>query len=145
MGRVSALEVDKIILDGGVLETSPDIVHVDCSASLSRTMPTARKIDRTWHRESRKNRSNIFENRLEIGPKTGPGSVRELPRCILGASRSVQERLGASQRRPGASRSHFETSPPKKMMAIRFLFENSHNLFFEGVIFEPGFGFFVIF
>ena len=42
MGRVSALEVDKIILDEGVLETSPDIVHVDCSASLSRTMPQMR-------------------------------------------------------------------------------------------------------
>ncbi len=39
MGRVSALETDKIILDDGVLETGPDIVHVDCSASLSRTMP----------------------------------------------------------------------------------------------------------
>lgn len=39
MGRVSALEIDKIVLDEGVLETSPDIVHVDCSASLSRTMP----------------------------------------------------------------------------------------------------------
>jgi hypothetical protein len=38
MGRVSALEADKIVLDGGVLETGPDIVHVDCSASLSRTM-----------------------------------------------------------------------------------------------------------
>ena len=38
MGRVSALQVDKIILDEGELETSPDIVHVDCSASLSRTM-----------------------------------------------------------------------------------------------------------
>ena len=42
MGRVSALEVDKIILDEGVLETGPDIVHVDCSASLSRTMPQMR-------------------------------------------------------------------------------------------------------
>ena len=39
MGRVSALEVDKIVLDEGTLETNPDIVHVDCSASLSRTMP----------------------------------------------------------------------------------------------------------
>ena len=39
MGRVSALEVDKIILDDGELETGSDIVHVDCSASLSRTMP----------------------------------------------------------------------------------------------------------
>ncbi len=38
MGRVSALEVDKIILDEGELETGPDIVHVDCSASLARTM-----------------------------------------------------------------------------------------------------------
>lgn len=39
MGRVQALECDKIILDEGELETGPDIVHVDCSASLSRTMP----------------------------------------------------------------------------------------------------------
>ena len=39
MGRVSALELDKIILDDGELETGADIVHVDCSASLSRTMP----------------------------------------------------------------------------------------------------------
>ena len=39
MGRVSALEVDKIVLDGGEIETGSDIVHVDCSASLSRTMP----------------------------------------------------------------------------------------------------------
>lgn len=41
MGRVSALEVDKIVLDDGVLETGPDIVHVDCSASLARTMVKA--------------------------------------------------------------------------------------------------------
>ena len=39
MGRVSAIERDKIILDDGELETGVDIVHVDCSASLSRTMP----------------------------------------------------------------------------------------------------------
>ena len=39
MGRVSALELDKIILDDGEVPTSPHIVHVDCSASLSRTMP----------------------------------------------------------------------------------------------------------
>ena len=39
MGRVAALEVNKIILDEGTLETNPEILHVDCSASLSRTMP----------------------------------------------------------------------------------------------------------
>ena len=38
MGRVQALEADKIILDEGELETGPSIVHVDCSASLSRSM-----------------------------------------------------------------------------------------------------------
>ena len=39
LGRVSALQMDKIILEDGELETGVDIVHVDCSASLSRTMP----------------------------------------------------------------------------------------------------------
>lgn len=38
MGRVQALEADKIVLDEGTLETGPNIVHVDCSASLARTM-----------------------------------------------------------------------------------------------------------
>ncbi len=38
LGRVSALQMDKIILEDGELETGVDIVHVDCSASLSRTM-----------------------------------------------------------------------------------------------------------
>ncbi len=38
MGRVQAMEADKIILDEGELETGPSIVHVDCSASLSRSM-----------------------------------------------------------------------------------------------------------
>ena len=38
MGRVTALESDKIKLQQGEIETKADIVHVDCSASLSRTM-----------------------------------------------------------------------------------------------------------
>lgn len=32
MGRVSAIENDKVILDEGTIPTGPDIVHVDCSA-----------------------------------------------------------------------------------------------------------------
>ncbi len=32
MGRVQHIQKDKIILDEGVLETSPDHIHVDCSA-----------------------------------------------------------------------------------------------------------------
>lgn len=32
MGRVKHLQNDKIVLDDGTIETSPDIVHVDCSA-----------------------------------------------------------------------------------------------------------------
>ena len=38
MGRVMALESDKIKLQQGEIATKADIVHVDCSASLSRTM-----------------------------------------------------------------------------------------------------------
>ena len=33
MGRVSAIESDKIVLDKGSIQTGPGIVHVDCSAS----------------------------------------------------------------------------------------------------------------
>lgn len=33
MGRISAIEADRIVLDGGEIETTPNIVHVDCSAS----------------------------------------------------------------------------------------------------------------
>ena len=38
MGRVTALEPSRIVLENGELETSPEHVHIDCSASLSRTM-----------------------------------------------------------------------------------------------------------
>lgn len=38
MGRVTALETDRIVLDEGEIATTPNHVHVDCSASLSRTM-----------------------------------------------------------------------------------------------------------
>ena len=40
MGRVTALERDCIFLEDGEIETAPDILHIDCSASLSRTMKT---------------------------------------------------------------------------------------------------------
>ena len=38
MGRVTALEADRIVLEEGELETGPGQLHVDCSASLARTM-----------------------------------------------------------------------------------------------------------
>ncbi len=38
MGRVSALEADRIVLNGGVLPTTPQHVHVDCSASAIRNL-----------------------------------------------------------------------------------------------------------
>jgi hypothetical protein len=38
MGRVTALEPTRIVLENGELETSPEHMHIDCSASLSRTM-----------------------------------------------------------------------------------------------------------
>ncbi|MGC6534249.1 MAG: NAD(P)/FAD-dependent oxidoreductase [Parvibaculales bacterium] len=38
MGRVQALEADRIVLDDGEIETGPGQLHVDCSASLARTM-----------------------------------------------------------------------------------------------------------
>ena len=33
LGRVQAIEADRIVLDGGELPTGPDVLHVDCSAS----------------------------------------------------------------------------------------------------------------
>ncbi|MGC6511904.1 MAG: NAD(P)/FAD-dependent oxidoreductase [Parvibaculales bacterium] len=36
LGRVTALEHDRIVLEEGEIETSPDTLHIDCSASLSR-------------------------------------------------------------------------------------------------------------
>ncbi len=33
LGRVSAIETDKIVLDKGEIPTTPDTIHVDCSAS----------------------------------------------------------------------------------------------------------------
>ncbi len=38
MGRVTALEPTRIVLENGELETGPEQMHIDCSASLSRTM-----------------------------------------------------------------------------------------------------------
>ena len=38
MGRVTALEPHRIVLEDGEIETGPDQMHIDCSASLSRTM-----------------------------------------------------------------------------------------------------------
>ena len=35
-GRVTALEPDRIVLEEGEIKTSPDTLHIDCSASLSR-------------------------------------------------------------------------------------------------------------
>lgn len=39
MGRVSAIERDRIVLDQGTIPTGPDIVHVDCSASAVELRP----------------------------------------------------------------------------------------------------------
>ena len=60
-------------------------------------MSTARKIDRKSNRESTKNPSKIVENRPKIGPKTGPGRLRD-PRRPPGA---LQERKRASPNAPG--------------------------------------------
>lgn len=38
MGRVTALEADRIEMEEGTLETGPTHLHIDCSASLARTM-----------------------------------------------------------------------------------------------------------
>lgn len=40
MGRVSALESDRIVLADGEIPTSPDVVHVDCSASAIAVRPS---------------------------------------------------------------------------------------------------------
>lgn len=36
MGHVQALEKDRIVLSGGEIETSPDHLHIDCSAGIAR-------------------------------------------------------------------------------------------------------------
>ncbi len=39
LGRVQAIEADRIVLDGGELPTGPDVLHVDCSASAIKNRP----------------------------------------------------------------------------------------------------------
>lgn len=40
MGRVQRVEIDRIVLDDGEMETTPDTVHVDCSASAISNLAT---------------------------------------------------------------------------------------------------------
>ncbi len=40
MGRVSSIGVDQIVLDEGTLQTGPNVVHVDCSASAITNLET---------------------------------------------------------------------------------------------------------
>jgi hypothetical protein len=40
LGRVQRLERDRIVLDGGEISTSPEVLHVDCSAKAVRPRPT---------------------------------------------------------------------------------------------------------